>query len=207
MQGLKTVAPNLPVPWVLPFSSSVPTFCWNLTRSPIIIFIIPQGIFLHLCHVLRIKSSCWEDRVMTISFSLQNGIPGFLADLEDACLRYQRRTYERFGSFLFMNDVPGSAATSAAQHVCHFSISEACTLSSTLCPRVPAWCLASFPILPTLRCTALFHCRMWVRFGKPLKKDSEVFLDGLTKMLQRHTILNQEHRNLFLYIIYFLIER
>ena len=67
-----------------------------------------------------------------------------------------------------MNDVPGSASTTAAQHVCHFSISEACTLSSTLCPRVPAWCLASFPILPTLGQPALFHCRMWVRFVKPL---------------------------------------
>jgi len=65
-----------------------------------------------------------------------------------------------------MNDVPGSASTTAAQDVCHFSISEACTHSSTLCPRVPAWCLASFPILPTLGHTALFHCRMWVRFGQ-----------------------------------------
>ena len=67
-----------------------------------------------------------------------------------------------------MNDFPGSAATTDAQHVCHFSISEACTLSSTLCPSVPAWCLPSFPILPTVGHTALFHCRMWVRFGKRL---------------------------------------
>lgn len=75
---------------------------------------------------------------------------------------------ERCGSFLFMNDVPGSATTTDAQPICHFSISEACTLSRTLCPSVPAWCLASFPILPTLGHTTLFHCRIWFRFGKPL---------------------------------------
>lgn len=101
MQGLTTVAPTLPVPWVLPFSSSVTTFSWNFIRSPIVLFIIPQGIFLHRCHILRIKSSCCEDRVITISFSLQNGIPGFLANLEDACLRRQRRTWEIWELFVY----------------------------------------------------------------------------------------------------------
>jgi len=53
-------------------------------------------------------------------------------------LLYKIGKLVRIGSFLFMNDVPGSASTTAAQDVCHFSISEACTHSSTLCPRVPA---------------------------------------------------------------------
>ena len=71
-------------------SSSVVTLCRNLLMRPIVIY-ISLAVFLHLHHILRIRSNWYMGIEVTVSFHLQNEIPTYLKNVVNACLKHWRR--------------------------------------------------------------------------------------------------------------------